>query len=152
MKTNPKQETPKTTQQTSVAASLFDRPDSGERVLLVHVALSGVTSEEYLEEDVQEFTDLANSSHVEVELLLRVKRNAPDAKYFIGTGKAEEIKALVEEHEIEVVLFNQPLSPSQERNLEHLFCCLEPDRTTLILDIFAQRARTYESNLQVDLA
>ncbi len=71
---------------------------------------------------------------------------------FVGSGKAKEIAELVKQHEVDVVLFNHALSPSQERNLEKIFECRVLDRTGLILDIFAQRARSFEGKLQVELA
>lgn len=79
-------------------------------------------------------------------------RHAPDPKYFVGSGKADEIRASVQERQAEVVIFDHPLSPSQERNLERLVNCRVLDRTSLILDIFAQRAQTFEGKLQVELA
>lgn len=79
-------------------------------------------------------------------------RQIPEAKYFVGSGKADEIRLCVEQTKAEVVLFNHTLTPSQERNLEALFKCRVLDRTGLILDIFAQRARTFEGKLQVELA
>lgn len=78
--------------------------------------------------------------------------NKPHAKLFVGTGKAEEIAQQVSELDAEIVLFNHTLSPSQERNLERILKCRVIDRTGLILDIFARRARTYEGKLQVELA
>ena len=79
-------------------------------------------------------------------------RSAPHPKYFAGEGKAEEIADAVTESEADVVLFNHALSPAQERNLERLCQCRVVDRTGVILDIFAQRARTHEGKLQVELA
>ena len=70
----------------------------------------------------------------------------------MGTGKAEEIGELVKQYEADIVIFNHSLTPSQERNIERLVQCRVLDRTGLILDIFAQRARTYEGKLQVELA
>src|SRR5690606_20830351 len=79
-------------------------------------------------------------------------RAAPHPKYFIGTGKLDELRQMVQEHGAEVVIFNHVLSPSQERNLEKVVGCRVLDRVGLILDIFAQRARTHEGKLQVELA
>jgi GTP-binding protein HflX len=79
-------------------------------------------------------------------------RRAPDARYFVGQGKAEEIRQAVQQEAAELVLFNHDLSPSQQRNLERLVNCPVIDRTDLILDIFAQRARSFEGKLQVELA
>lgn len=79
-------------------------------------------------------------------------RRSPTAKFFVGEGKLDEIKAAKEAAEADLVVFNHPLSPSQERNLEQALCCRVIARTGLILDIFAQRARTHEGKLQVELA
>lgn len=100
----------------------------------------------------QEFTALAHSAGVEVVGYISGTRASPDPRLFIGSGKADEIRLEVIRAEIDVVLFDHPLSPSQERNLEALLKCRVLDRTGLILDIFAQRARTFEGKLQVELA
>lgn len=92
------------------------------------------------------------SAGAEVAKEVTGSRNKADAKYFIGSGKAREIKELVNNLGVELVLFNHDLSPAQERNLECEFQCRVLDRTGLILDIFAQRARTFEGKLQVELA
>ncbi len=83
---------------------------------------------------------------------IRVPRHQPTAKYLIGSGKVEELHDLVRQSEVELVIFNHTLTPSQERNLERVLECRVLDRTGLILDIFAQRARTHEGKLQVELA
>ncbi len=83
---------------------------------------------------------------------MAARRDRPDPKLFVGSGKAEELKALIAEHDAEVVLFDRALSPAQERNLERAVCCCVLDRTGLILDIFAQRARSFEGQLQVEMA
>src|SRR5690606_14295218 len=83
---------------------------------------------------------------------VRVARHQPSAKFLIGSGKVEELRDLVREGEVELVIFNHTLTPSQERNLERALECRVLDRTGLILDIFAQRARTHEGKLQVELA
>jgi len=127
---------------------LFERPQSGERALLVHVFLS----EEKDQDDLDEFVELARSAGAEIEGQLTASRKHPDSRYFLGAGKAEELRQWVEGHQIELVLFNHALSPSQERNLEALLGCRVLDRTGLILDIFAQRARSFEGKLQVELA
>lgn len=103
-------------------------------------------------DDLEEFVLLADSAGANQKVIVTGTRSKPDAKYFVGTGKAEEIANLVAEHEADIVIFNHSLSPSQERNLERLLKCRVLDRTGLILDIFAQRARTYEGKLQVELA
>lgn len=126
----------------------FDRPESGERAVLVHLNLSS----EDEREDPREFEELALSAGVDPADYVFGQRDTPHPRYFVGTGKLEEITALVQSLEAEVVLFNHSLSPSQERNLEQALCCRVLDRTGLILDIFAQRARTHEGKLQVELA
>ncbi len=127
---------------------MFERPQIGEKALLVHLELQSELQREYL----SEFEELAVSAGAEVFDVVTSRRHSPDAKYFIGRGKADEIAQLVQSDEIELVLFNHALSPSQERNLEALFKCRVLDRTGLILDIFSQRARTFEGKLQVELA
>ena len=99
-----------------------------------------------------EFAALAHSAGVNVVGSIGGSRPAPDSRLFVGTGKAEEIRVAVERTGADVVLFDHPLSPSQERNLEALLKCRVLDRTGLILDIFAQRARSFEGKLQVELA
>ncbi len=126
----------------------FERPDSGERALLVHLNLSTEADRE----DPREFEELVLSAGGDPVEYVFGQREAPHPRYFVGIGKLEEICALVQQHEIEVVLFNHALSPSQERNLEKELKCRVLDRTGLILDIFAQRARTHEGKLQVELA
>lgn len=126
----------------------FDRPESGELAILVHIDFDS----EDQRDDPREFEELALSAGADPIELVTGHRHRPDAKYFVGTGKMEEIRQLVEEHGAEIVMFNHTLSPSQERNLEKVFQCRVIDRTGLILDIFAMRARTHEGKLQVELA
>jgi GTP-binding protein HflX len=126
----------------------FDRPESGELAILVHLQLSHV----HVCNDPREFEELVLSAGGDPVASVTGKRNTPDAKFFVGKGKVEEIEELVRLHEAEIVIFNHSLSPSQERNLEEVFQCRVLDRTGLILDIFAQRARTHEGKLQVELA
>lgn len=126
----------------------FDRPKSGERAVLVHLEMS----DDDAREDVEEFQALALSAGVQAVKIVLGSRHKPDPKFFAGTGKVEEISQAVVETEAEVVLFNNALTPSQERNLEAELKCRVLDRTGLILDIFAQRARTHEGKLQVELA
>lgn len=131
----------------------FDRPDSGERALLVHCNFQ--SAESPLAGDAccpDEFVDLVRSAGVEPVELVLCARKMPVPKFFLGSGKVEEIRLMVQQLGIEVVLFNHVLSPSQERNLEKEFCCKVLDRTGLILDIFAQRARSHAGKLQVELA
>lgn len=125
----------------------FERHQGGERALLVSLTLQHDKTN-----DIEEFRLLADSAGAVVVGELTANLNKPFAKLFVGTGKAQEIKALVDELDADLVLFNHTLSPSQERNLEALLQCRVVDRTGLILDIFAKRARTYEGKLQVELA
>ena len=129
----------------------FERPDAGERALLLHCDFSSATTSE-AEQQLTEFVDLACSAGAEPLETVLVRRRAPTAKFFIGTGKVAELRELVQRQSIEVVLFNHDLSPSQERNLERELCCKVLDRCGLILDIFAQRARSHVGKLQVELA
>ncbi|ASL27911.1 ribosome rescue GTPase HflX [Azotobacter chroococcum] len=126
----------------------FERPGGGERAILVH--LEGQDPE--AREDPQEFQELARSAGADVVAFVGVARHQPSAKYLIGTGKVDELHDLVRTEQAELVIFNHILTPSQERNLERAFECRVLDRTGLILDIFAQRARTHEGKLQVELA
>ncbi|KTD65996.1 ribosome rescue GTPase HflX [Legionella spiritensis] len=127
---------------------MFERPQGGERAVLVQLALPGIDAGKAL----AEFQELALSANAEVMTCISGSRATPEAKYFVGLGKAEEIQAAVKHHQAELVLVNHELSPSQERNLERLLQCRVVDRSGLILDIFAQRARTFEGKLQVELA
>ena len=129
---------------------LFDRLERKdmERAIIVHVDFE----DEHNREDLEEFYELVNSAQAEIGQLITTKRSAPDAKYFVGSGKAQEIADAVKLHEADVVIVNHALSPAQERNLERLVECRVLDRVGLILDIFAQRARSHEGKLQVELA
>lgn len=129
-------------------SNLFERHQKGERALLVHIDFPVPD----LQGDLPEFKELVLSADIEIIDVITGTRKVPDIKYFIGVGKAEEIKAHVEQHKIDVILFDHTLSPAQERNLEKLFCCRVVDRNGVILDIFAQRARSFEGKLQVELA
>lgn len=126
----------------------FDRPESGELAILVHLDLS----HSHTSDDPREFEELVLSAGGDPVELVTGQRVRPDAKYFIGTGKVEELQELIRLHDAQLVIFNHTLSPSQERNLEQALECRVLDRTGLILDIFAQRARTHEGKLQVELA
>ncbi len=127
---------------------MFERPRGGECAVLVRLLLDGAEESQ----DAAEFRDLAASAGAECVALITGRRQAPDPRLFVGSGKAEEIRAAVEAHGAELALFDHTLSPSQERNLEALLKCRVVDRTGLILDIFAQRARSFEGKLQVELA
>jgi len=127
----------------------FERPDDGgETAVLVHIDFPEGPNRE----DLSEFRELVISAGAEPVGLVTAKRPVPDAKTFIGKGKVEEIAELLRLYDAELVIFNHSLSPSQERNLERALQCRVLDRTGLILDIFAQRARTHEGKLQVELA
>ena len=127
---------------------MFDRHSGGENAVLVHIELP----DSHNKEDKDEFVDLVVSAGLSIKAMVGGSRQSPHARYFIGTGKADEIKQIVEDQKADVVLFNHRLSPAQERNIEELVCCRVIDRTGLILDIFAQRAKTHEGKLQVELA
>lgn len=130
------------------------RDPGSERAILVHVEFSSsqAASSPVDADALAEFRELAMSAGAEPVAVVTGARQKPDAKYFIGTGKAEEIRELIEHEEAELVLVDAPLAPSQERNLERLLKCRVLDRTGLILDIFAQRATSHEGRLQVELA
>ena len=127
---------------------MFDRYDAGEQAVLVHIYF---TQDKDME-DLQEFESLVSSAGVEALQVITGSRKAPHPEYFVGEGKAVEIAEAVKATGASVVLFDHALSPAQERNLERLCECRVIDRTGLILDIFAQRARTHEGKLQVELA
>ncbi|WGL95194.1 ribosome rescue GTPase HflX [Arsenophonus nasoniae] len=127
---------------------MFDRHEGGELAVLVHVFFAN----EKDTENLIEFESLVISAGIKPVQIITGNRKSPQAKYFVGEGKAEEIAAAVKVSNADVVLFDHTLSPAQERNLERLCQCRVIDRTGLILDIFAQRARTHEGKLQVELA
>jgi GTP-binding protein HflX len=129
-------------------AALFDRHQGGERVVLVAVDFGDPD----FQESVAEMRLLASGAGLDILGEVLGKRARPDAALFVGSGKADEIAALVLATEAEVVIFNHELSPAQERNLERRFQCRVIDRVSLILDIFARRARSAEGKLQVELA
>lgn len=127
---------------------MFDRYEAGEQAVLVHIYFS----QDKQTDDLNEFESLVSSAGVEAVQVVTGSRKSPHPKYFVGEGKAEEIAEAVKASGASVVLFDHALSPAQERNLERLCECRVIDRTGLILDIFAQRARTHEGKLQVELA
>ncbi len=127
---------------------MFDRPGGGDAAVLVSLDFG----EQGYEESLEELRQLAVSAGMQVRATVEGKRLKPDAKYFIGSGKADELSATLHATESKVAVFNHDLSPSQQRNLERLLECRVADRTGLILDIFAQRAQSHEGKLQVELA
>ena len=127
---------------------MFERPQSGERAVLVHASPDGLPDDS----EREEFAELARSAGAVIAAELVSSRRRPDARYFIGKGKLDELRALIKQHDAELVISSAALSPSQERNLERELRCRVLDRAGLILDIFAQRARSFEGKLQVELA
>jgi GTP-binding protein HflX len=127
---------------------LFERPQGGERAVLVHLTLDGAEDAQ----DSTEFRELAASAGAECMAFITGRRSTPDPRLFVGSGKAGEIREAAQQGEARLVIFDHTLSPSQERNLEAFLQCRVVDRTGLILDIFAQRARSFEGKLQVELA
>ncbi len=119
-----------------------------EQAILVNVRFE----QSDLDEDTDELRELVNSAGLDSAALLTASRERPDPRYFIGSGKVEELADLVRQHHADVVVFNHLLSPAQERNIEQKCECKVIDRVRLILDIFAQRAQSYEGKLQVELA
>ncbi len=126
----------------------FERPESGEVTILVHISIESDKERK----DLIEFEELALSAGAQPAEFITGTRKQPSPNHFVGSGKLEEIAAAVRAHKAQLVLFNHALTPSQERNLEKVFECRVLDRTGLILDIFAQRARSHEGKLQVELA
>ncbi|WP_455221402.1 ribosome rescue GTPase HflX [Kaarinaea lacus] len=127
---------------------MFDRPQNGERAVLVYANFSSRLSDE----EIEEFRELTKSAGVEPVAMVTSARKIQDPRYLIGESKAEEIRRAIAATEADVVLVDYTLTPSQERNLEKFLQCRVLDRTGLILDIFAQRATTHEGRLQVELA
>lgn len=128
--------------------SLFDSEMVAEQAILVHIYLS----QDSASEDLQELEMLVSSAGVQSRAVMTANRSTIDAKFFLGSGKAAELAQAVAELQVDLIIFNHALTPAQTRNLELLCQCRVIDRTTLILDIFAQRARSYEGKLQVELA
>ncbi|MFZ1393004.1 MAG: GTPase HflX, partial [Dokdonella sp.] len=127
---------------------MFDRSRKGERALLLQAQPPGQHDPALLEE----FAELARSAGAGVVGTLAARLDRPNPRYFVGTGKAEELRELKNALDADLILVNHALSPVQERNLEKLTECRVVDRTGLILDIFAQRARSHDGKLQVELA
>jgi GTP-binding protein HflX len=127
---------------------MIERPRAAERAVLVRLGLGAAVQPE----DLAEFEQLARSAGAQPVATLTGRRERPDSRYFVGSGKADEIAATAREHQADLILVDHPLSPSQERNLEKLTGLRVLDRNGLILDIFAQRARSFEGKLEVELA
>jgi GTP-binding protein HflX len=127
---------------------VFERPRSGERAVLVRLGLGAQVDPE----DLQEFTQLAVSAGAQPVATITGRRERPDPRFFMGSGKADEVRAAAVDNSADLILVDHALSPSQERNLEKLTGRRVLDRNSLILDIFAQRARSFEGKLEVELA
>ena len=126
----------------------FERETGGERAIICSVTIR----EPHYTPDVDEFFSLVTSAGAEVVGELSTQRQRPSPANYIGVGKVEELAALVQAAEADLVIFDGHLSPSQERNLEKQVKARVIDRSGLILDIFASRAKTFEGKLQVELA
>jgi GTP-binding protein HflX len=127
---------------------MFERPGSDSQAVLVSLDFGAPDFAESTEELVQ----LAVSARIAIAGVLQGRRERPDPAYFAGTGKVEELAALLAHTGAKLAIFNHELSPAQERNLEKRLACRVVDRVSLILDIFAQRAHSHEGKLQVELA
>ena len=127
---------------------MFERPNEGKSACVISINFGDAD----FEESVEEIKELVLSADMKIVSTVNIKRSAPDPKYFLGSGKAEEVKFIIQESKADTVIFNHNLSPSQERNLEKYFTTRILDRTALILFIFAKRAKSHEGKLQVELA
>ncbi len=127
---------------------MFERPASGERAVLVQLDLN----QGALEERLSEFKLLVSSAGASVEAVVTGRRARPDPALFAGRGKVDEIAEVLAANQADIVVFNHALAPGQQRNLESKLQCRVIDRTALILDIFALRARSHDGKLQVELA
>ena len=125
---------------------MFERPDAGERAILVHLNL------QFGQENLEELQELTKSAGANPVHIITGSRHRPDSKYFVGSGKLDEIRQAIAEYQADIVIVNHPLTPSQERNIEQALSVRVVDRNGLILDIFAQRAQSFEGKLQVELA
>ncbi len=127
---------------------MFERPETGERAVLVQLDFG----QGAIAECLSELELLASSAGAVVQTVVQGRRAAPDPALFAGRGKVAEIGEALRVHDADLVIFNHTLSPGQQRNLERELACRVIDRTALILDIFALRARSHEGKLQVELA
>ena len=126
---------------------LFERPESGDKAVLLHVELHGKDNP-----GQAELAELARSAQIDVVHLASAKRSTPHPRWFVGSGKVDDLKALLQWADAKLILLNHDLSPGQQRNLEQALSCRMITRTELILTIFAERARSHEGQLQVELA
>ncbi|HET6592506.1 MAG TPA: ribosome rescue GTPase HflX [Xanthomonadales bacterium] len=126
---------------------MFERAERGNRAVILHPEFRSTGPD-----SLDEFGELARSAGAEVVGVVSAPRDRPDARYYVGKGKIEELAARVEDTDADLILVSQSLSAVQERNIEKACNCRVLDRATLILDIFAQRAQSYEGKLQVELA
>ncbi|HEY5776880.1 MAG TPA: ribosome rescue GTPase HflX [Xanthomonadales bacterium] len=126
---------------------MFERAERGNRAVLLHPLFADTGPEQ-----LDEFQELCRSAGVEITAVLKAPRGRPDARFFVGSGKIEELAEQVAATSADLIVVSRPLSAIQERNIEKRCNCRVLDRTTLILDIFAQRARSHEGKLQVELA
>ncbi len=127
---------------------MIERPASGNRVVLVALDFG----EAGFRESLEELDELARSAGAQVLGMVTGRRHSPDAATYAGSGKLEEVAALLAATGASLVIFNHELSPAQQRNLEKRLACRVIDRTSLILDIFSLRAKSSEGKLQVELA
>ena len=127
---------------------MFERPNEGKSACVISINFG----DNDFEESVEEIKELVLSADMKIVSTVNIKRSAPDPKYFLGSGKAEEVKFIIQESKADTVIFNHNLSPSQERNLEKFLSTRILDRTALILFIFAKRAKSHEGKLQIELA
>lgn len=127
---------------------MFDRPSGGRSAVLVGLDFG---QDDYAE-SLEELKLLTSSAGMDPRAVVRGRRDRPDSALFAGSGKVEEVRRSVSESGADLVIFNHELSPAQERNLEVALGCRVIDRVTLILDIFAQRAKSHEGKVQVELA
>ena len=126
---------------------MFERAKRGTRAILLHPLFADTGPEQ-----LDEFEELCRSAGVKIAAVLTAPRGRPDARFFVGSGKIDEVAERVAATDADLIVVSQPLSAIQERNIEKRCKCRVLDRTTLILDIFAQRARSHEGKLQVELA
>lgn len=127
---------------------LFERPNGFDSAILVSVDFG----ESDYHESLEELRQLSMTAGLQVRGTVECKRSTPDAKLFIGSGKADDLWQMMQATESNIAVFNHDLSPSQQRNLERMLQARVVDRTGLILDIFSQRAQSHEGKLQVELA